>query len=123
MISNALKATTSCAETAIRVADEGWRTWQELVEKKVEEGLLVDITCPIYSTSDKDFDDEIEKCLCGRLKRSHSFAGVAQTHHKNEKKFKPSQMGFIEEKKALTAYGRLGIFGNDARVCEISKQI
>ncbi len=122
MTSNLAKKTSIYVKIPMRITDEGKQTWQELVEEKVKEDLLMDITCRIYSTSVEGLDDETKKCCCGRLARSHSFVGEAQTQFADETKFdEMTEMACFYGRKPLRAYGRLGIFGNDARVCEISK--
>lgn len=107
----------------MRIDDKDKRTWQELINDKVQENLLVDITCPIYSTSVENLDDGTKKCCCGRLIRSHSFNGEAQPQFANCSEFDDMTMGYFSEQKPLRVYGRLGIIGDDARVCEISSNV
>ncbi|CAF0830978.1 unnamed protein product [Rotaria sordida] len=93
--------------------DKGKRIWEELVKEKVRKGSLVGITCHIYSKSTKGPIDETKKCCCGRLTRSHSFDGEAQTQFATETEF--NEMTCVPEETPLTVYGQLGIFGSGAR--------
>ncbi|CAF1099065.1 unnamed protein product [Rotaria sordida] len=93
--------------------DKGKRIWEELVKEKVRKGSLVGITCHIYSKSTKGPIDETKKCCCGRLIRSHSFDGEAQTQFATETEF--NEMTCVPEETPLTVYGQLGIVGSGAR--------
>lgn len=87
-------------------------TWKELVEKEIKDDELAGATCQVYSTSDKDIDNEAHKCLCGRAYRRHSFEGDAQRQYGNESSFKKKR--FLTQTNQSIAYGQLR---TGTRVC------